>query len=286
MQADTIVPNAANPLAFDRYQYVYSNPTRCNDPTGNLPGSDGGCGSMICDEDGNCVCSGTGHMKVRGIRFGPSPDHGMDNWVELPSPTDIPDYENRDPDFSHRQGVVDNYNKLRDWLYDKFGNKYVDKYGKIDDIALMALIICGEFGSYKGTDAFLEALEALQNQYHNTGGDSNVQCGGLCTLANQLMWLQDLEGFYGGNSYLSRNDFLKYMPDAERATQGTACKGICTSWMFGDVYNDQIREGSNDSWYYQVGSSWHRIIQRVNSVYGDMDWFIVWVVPGVGSSLP
>jgi RHS repeat-associated protein len=34
IQADSIVPEAGNPQALDRYAYVYNNPVRYNDPSG------------------------------------------------------------------------------------------------------------------------------------------------------------------------------------------------------------------------------------------------------------
>jgi hypothetical protein len=37
MQADTIVPEAGNPLALDRYAYSYNNPLKYTDPSGNWP---------------------------------------------------------------------------------------------------------------------------------------------------------------------------------------------------------------------------------------------------------
>jgi RHS repeat-associated protein len=48
-QPDSIVPNAFFSLAFDRYQYVFSNPLRYVDPSGHNPecGPDG----AFCDED-------------------------------------------------------------------------------------------------------------------------------------------------------------------------------------------------------------------------------------------
>ena len=33
--ADTIVPDPANPQAYNRYSYVYNNPIRFNDPSGH-----------------------------------------------------------------------------------------------------------------------------------------------------------------------------------------------------------------------------------------------------------
>jgi RHS repeat-associated protein len=37
LQPDSIVPNAANPQAFNRYAYVLNDPIRFNDPSGNIP---------------------------------------------------------------------------------------------------------------------------------------------------------------------------------------------------------------------------------------------------------
>ena len=37
LSADTMVPNPANPQAFNRYSYVYGNPLRYVDPSGNIP---------------------------------------------------------------------------------------------------------------------------------------------------------------------------------------------------------------------------------------------------------
>jgi len=36
-QADTIIPEAGNPMAWDRYAYVNNNPIRFNDPSGHCP---------------------------------------------------------------------------------------------------------------------------------------------------------------------------------------------------------------------------------------------------------
>ncbi len=48
-QADTLVPGAGNPLAFDRYAYTFGNPLRYVDPSGHNPecGPDG----VYCDHD-------------------------------------------------------------------------------------------------------------------------------------------------------------------------------------------------------------------------------------------
>ena len=36
-QADTVVPGAGNPMAWDRYAYVNNNPVGYSDPTGHWP---------------------------------------------------------------------------------------------------------------------------------------------------------------------------------------------------------------------------------------------------------
>ncbi len=42
LSADTIIPGAANPQAFNRYSYVTNNPIRYNDPSGHMLDSGGG----------------------------------------------------------------------------------------------------------------------------------------------------------------------------------------------------------------------------------------------------
>jgi RHS repeat-associated protein len=39
IQADTVISDPYNPLAYDRYQYVYSNPTKYTDPSGHCTGN-------------------------------------------------------------------------------------------------------------------------------------------------------------------------------------------------------------------------------------------------------
>lgn len=48
IQPDTLIPDSANPQAWNRYSYVYRNPMRYIDLTGH----------EVCDEDGNCFNQG------------------------------------------------------------------------------------------------------------------------------------------------------------------------------------------------------------------------------------
>lgn len=47
IQADTIIPQPGNPLAWDRYSYTYNNPINFTDPSGhNVCSDDGYCGNL------------------------------------------------------------------------------------------------------------------------------------------------------------------------------------------------------------------------------------------------
>jgi RHS repeat-associated protein len=47
LSADSIIPEPYNPLAYDRYSYVYNNPVRYTDPTGHCPMCIGALGGFI-----------------------------------------------------------------------------------------------------------------------------------------------------------------------------------------------------------------------------------------------
>ena len=51
VSADSIVPEPYNPLDWDRYQYVRSNPIRYIDPSGHM---------IACSSDSGNGCAGTG----------------------------------------------------------------------------------------------------------------------------------------------------------------------------------------------------------------------------------
>jgi len=61
VQADSIVPGAGNPQAFNRYAYVANNPINFTDPSGRI----------ICDEEGNCRDHG---KLIESDKVGPSVD--------------------------------------------------------------------------------------------------------------------------------------------------------------------------------------------------------------------
>jgi RHS repeat-associated protein len=57
-QADSIIPGAGNPLAWDRYAGLGNNPVRYTDPSGH----------EVCDEEGNCYDNHT-WRPAQGTRF-------------------------------------------------------------------------------------------------------------------------------------------------------------------------------------------------------------------------
>jgi RHS repeat-associated protein len=74
-QADTVIPDPGNPLAWDRYAYVYNNPQKYTDPSSH----------EICDEEGNCFDQGTRTNK-RGLAMG-KPKNSMPQYFSVSSPS-------------------------------------------------------------------------------------------------------------------------------------------------------------------------------------------------------
>jgi hypothetical protein len=86
----------------------------------------------------------------------------------------------------------------------------------------------------------------------------NITCGGSCTLAEQIAWLSDVEGFYSGNVFANIDSDLPgnwkgFLGDASKAAAGFA-NGADTMWMWGDTntkegYRDYVTALSVDNKY-------------------------------------
>lgn len=232
-------------MAWDRYAYVLNNPLSYTDPTGHCADGEG---------------------------FG-----GCDTFEEG-LPPGITDPENRDdPTKDYPDGFIEPsweyYKKIRDWLGSQEDWRWaVDINGKIDDEVLMALIILGEFSSLRTNDPdelkfYYESLEALSNQYDavfdGKNNASNIQCGGDCTIQEQLMWLSDNEGWYSGDAFnnaTTGNNLESFIGDAHLAANNFVYGDDDDMWGWGNVseadlnnYRDYIKRwDEQDNTYYIV----------------------------------
>jgi len=165
---------------------------------------------------------------------------------------------------------------MRKALFLQFGWTFVESQGKISDVALIAIIITGEFGAFQGSldhekkDVYGEALEATSNQYDSTNsyGLNNAICGGDgCSLKEQIAWMSIQEYIYGVNSTVlvdvSNGVWLKYLSDAEQAAGNYVYNGIDSSWNWGNVTTEQLA-------YYKVTA------KVATNEYPGTDWFIVY----------
>ena len=97
VQADTVVPGAGNPAAYNRYAYVMYNPLRYVDPSGHLPmwcaedPSLPGCNGYI-EEDGGGELPGSGEGSLPGnadptqTPTPPSPSSTLSPITQTPTP--------------------------------------------------------------------------------------------------------------------------------------------------------------------------------------------------------
>jgi RHS repeat-associated protein len=262
IQADTVVPGGVQGL--DRYAFVFNNPLRYIDPSGHNP---------ACGPDG-IYCDTSGRLLNRNRLYESLVNAGF---FTLPGKGAIPNPENRTTE--HIDKVYYYYDLIRRELFVKYGGKFVGYTGKIDDKVLIALIIGPEASGYRdyqeGTtekEAYWEVLEAVSNQYAAVYGEngnfSNIQCGGNCTLEEQLAWLTDVQSFYDGKAKVEYVALL--VADAELAIGGfcyTQNGSDCASWMWGNV-NAVEKAGYGDDIVVELATHWNR--------EGEPDeWFII-----------
>ncbi len=83
-QADTIVPGAGNPAAWNRYGYVMYNPIRYTDPSGHSPACDGGS-----DQPGWCPSQSdrVPDNHCRGSRYCGLPNGAVVDWTHFNTTT-------------------------------------------------------------------------------------------------------------------------------------------------------------------------------------------------------
>jgi RHS repeat-associated protein len=116
IQADSIIPEPGNPLAWDRYAYGFNNPVMYIDPSGHKP-----CDNY--DTAGRCISEPGSMKEVRSasrerIHIIPRSDWGAANPGEPPEPLfPNPDYDEGKYSSSRRWGYMEYSGFLEDELY-------------------------------------------------------------------------------------------------------------------------------------------------------------------------
>jgi len=256
LSADTIVPQPDNPLAFDRYAYVFNSPVMYVDPLGYAP-----CGEKNSDPECALIEYAKGKISNAKLYY-ILMKIGFFRSVEK---SNIPNPEGR-PD-SAINGAISSYMGLRRMAFENSAWKYVDVNGTVTDVVVVAAIIQGEFGSQKG-NIFDEALEAVSNQYYSDATPSgNMLCNGACTIETQITWLSDMEFAtkHGKlDDSIAKGHWVNQLGKAQLAIQpGGFQVGADTSWFWGNVSEDELEN--------------YLIVDKVeNHYYIDKPWFIVY----------
>jgi hypothetical protein len=164
--------------------------------------------------------------------------------------------------------TVNSFIEIRDELYNSYGNKYVDAHGKINDVALIALII-QEFANMRhNRDVFGESLEAVSNQYFSMNIDYEYGCYGNCdSIREQVDWMQDIQMLrdVGETSNKLFDSWTNNIQDAKKAMDSGYIFGETReSWTWGN-YNP----GSHmDELVIQgVGKGTHYVIADAKNRY-------------------
>jgi RHS repeat-associated protein len=75
-QADTVIPGAGNPMAWDRFGYVSNNPLRYTDSTGHV--LDAGCETVGCGSDLSTIIEDPPFDETLGGNYGVEEKEGGD----------------------------------------------------------------------------------------------------------------------------------------------------------------------------------------------------------------
>jgi len=216
-QADSIVPGAGNPMAWDRYAYALNSPLNYVDPSGHLSCSssnvaDGDCSDWDTSSDFG-VSSGTG-IAYANARHELIKKYG-DKYVD------------------EETGKIKDQALLGLIIAAEFG---VAKGGE--------------------SESYGEALEALSNQYHSRAGDQQTPCHGDCSLGEQLVWLEGKQGIREADSE-TINKFQNYLGDADKAIDGYQYGSQDTSWEWGNArYGSNIANDVTTGDYNLKGSKY------------------------------
>jgi RHS repeat-associated protein len=105
--------------------------------------------------------------------------------------------------------------------------------GRLSDEILLTILIRVEFNGIYGV-LYETALEALSHQYQGYGCH-----GGCSSLAEQLNWLNGMQGWYGRNgNEIPLNDCKRCYPDAERVKVGVEVSDGYYAWWWGNPKAD------------------------------------------------
>jgi len=170
-QPDSIIPDSSNPLEWNRYSYVRHNPINSIDPTGHKSCSNGGEDFDSCGMD------------------------AYDEYQFLKQHYWKPLSEDRNP-ATITGGVTLFYEGVRDYLFINFGTKYLTKSGKIQDKALIAIILRNEVYDFRkvAPNQYWAAISAISNQYNSNRylwPGAGPICEGNCSQEEQIQWLRD-----------------------------------------------------------------------------------------------